>query len=293
MIAFIGEILVDMFGESKDGTLRYQACCGGATFNAGVNAKQVGGEVAFIGRVGNDSTGRFLTAEANKVGFDYLDIQVDKERNTTLAFVTLVDGERDFTFNRHDTADYNIDIKAIDFDKIKNADIIYVGSIMLSEKEGRDFAKKLVKKAKKMGVKLAFDVNFRMDLYRDFNQAVKAYKPMIDGCDIVKFSDDELALYTGISEPVKAIESIYSKDKLVVVTMGKNGSLYYYNGKHNIVPTKEIKPIDTTGAGDAFFGALLANISGKELTEEIIENALVKANEAGANATQFIGAVKI
>ena len=293
MIAFIGEILVDMFGEANGGELSYKACPGGATFNAGVNAKQVGAEVAFIGRVGNDSTGRFLTAQAQKVGFDYLDIQVDKVRNTTLAFVTLVDGERDFTFNRHDTADYNIDIKAIDFDKIKNADIIYVGSIMLSEKEGRDFAKKLVKKAKKTGTKLAFDVNFRMDLYGDFNQAVKAYKPMVDGCDIVKFSDDELALYTGISEPIKAIESIYSKDKLVVVTMGSKGSLYYYNGKYGIVETKQVKPIDTTGAGDAFFGALLAEISGKELSEEVIKTAIEKANEQGAKATQFVGAVKI
>ena len=293
MITFIGEILVDMFGESKGGELTYKACPGGATFNAGVNAKQVGAEVAFIGRVGNDSTGRFLTSQAQKVGFDYLDIQVDSDRNTTLAFVTLVDGERDCTFNRHDTADYNIDINKIDFERLKNTDIIYVGSIMLSEKEGRKFAEKLTKIAKKKGVKLAFDVNFRMDLYGDFNQAVKAYAPLIKNSDIVKFSQDELALYTGIEEPIKAIESIYSKDKLVVVTMGSKGSLYYFNGDYGIIPTKEIKPIDTTGAGDAFFGALLAEISGKELTKEVIQKSLEKANDKGAMATQFVGAVKI
>ncbi|MBQ9755971.1 MAG: carbohydrate kinase [Clostridia bacterium] len=293
MIAFIGEILVDMFGEKKDGKLAFQACIGGATLNAGASAKKTGAKVAFVGRVGKDTTGKFLISEAEKVGFDILDIQVDNERNTTLAFVTLVDGERDFAFNRHDTADYNIDFHAIDFEKFENLTTIYVGSIMLSEQAGREFADKLIKKAKSLGVKVCFDVNFRMDLYGDFNQAVKAYKPMIDGADVVKFSDDELVSYTGIEDKIKAIESFYKKDKLVIVTLGSKGSMYYLNGKHAIVPTLQVKPIDTTGAGDAFFGALLACLENKELTEETVKNALVVANKAGADATQYVGALNL
>ena len=49
--------------------------------------------------------------------------------------------------------------------------------------------------------------------------------------------------------------------------------------------------MDTTGAGDAFFGTLLANLDGKEFTEENIELAMQKANKAGAETTQFLGAV--
>ena len=90
-----------------------------------------------------------------------------------------------------------------------------------------------------------------------------------------------------------AIESIYQKDQLFVLTLGSKGSMYYYNGERNIIPTEKVKPIDTTGAGDAFFGTFLANIENKEWTKENIENALIKANDAGAKTTQFLGAIKL
>ena len=82
----------------------------------------------------------------------------------------------------------------------------------------------------------------------------------------------------------------------MLVTLGSSGSAYYYNGITGIVPTEKVKPIDTTGAGDAFFGAVLANLDGKDifaLSKEDIESALVAGNKAGARATQFKGAVKI
>ena len=90
-----------------------------APFNVAVNSKNAGATVGFIGRVGKDVIGRFVTDEAKKADLDFLDIQVDNERNTTLAFVTLTDGERDFAFNRHDTEDFNIKIEEIDFNKYK------------------------------------------------------------------------------------------------------------------------------------------------------------------------------
>ena len=293
MILSIGEILADMVGGNENGALTFKSFCGGAPFNVAVNAKNAGATVGFIGRVGKDVIGRFVTDEAKKANLDFLDIQVDNKRNTTLAFVTLNDGERDFAFNRHDTADFNIDIEEIDFNKYKDLNIMHLGSLMLSEENGKAFAQNIAKKAKELGVKLSFDMNFRMDTYKDFNDAKKAYKPYVEQADIIKFSDDELRLYTGIEDIKTAIESIYHKEQLFVLTLGSKGSLYYYNGESNIIPTEKVKPIDTTGAGDAFFGTFLANIENKEWSKENIENALVKANKAGADTTQFLGAVKL
>ena len=293
MILSIGEILADMVGSNENETMTFKAFCGGAPFNVAVNAKQAGVNVGFIGRVGKDVIGRFVTEEAKKAKLDYLDIQVDNDRNTTIAFVTLTDGERDFAFNRHDTADYNIDVNDIDFNKYNDLKIIHLGSLMLSENNGKKFAQKIAKKAKKLGVKLSFDMNFRMDTYKNFEDAKKAYKPYVKCADIIKFSDDELRLYTGIEDVKTAIESIYTEGQLFVLTLGGKGSMYYYNGQTNIIPTKKVKPVDTTGAGDAFFGTFLANIENQKWNKENIENALIKANEAGAKTTQFLGAIKL
>ena len=293
MVLSIGEILADMIGERVDGNLKFSAFCGGAPFNVAVNAKNAGAKVGFVGRIGKDVIGRFVTEQAQKANLDYLDVQEDKERNTTIAFVTLTDGERDFAFNRHDTADYNIDIDEIDFDKYSNLKIIHLGSLMLSEQNGKKFAENIAKKAKELNVKLSFDMNFRMDTYKDFESAKKAYKPYVECADIIKFSDDELRLYTCIKDIKPAIESIYQQGQLFVLTLGSKGSLYYYNGESNIIPTEKVKPIDTTGAGDAFFGTFLANVENKEWNKANIESALIKANKAGAETTQFLGAIKL
>ena len=293
MILSIGEILADMVGSNENGVLTFKSFCGGAPFNVAVNAKLAGSKVGFVGRVGDDVIGRFVTTEAKKANIDSLDIQVDDDRNTTLAFVTLTDGERDFAFNRHDTADFNISLEDIDFAKYDNLKILHLGSLMLSEENGKIFAQKILKKVKDLGVKLSFDMNFRMDTYKDFEDAKKAYEPFVKSADIIKFSDDELRLYTGIDDIKTAIESIYTKGQIFVLTLGSSGSTYYYNGETGVVPTVKVKPIDTTGAGDAFFGTFLANLENVAWTKENIEKALVKANKAGADTTQFLGAVKL
>ena len=293
MILCLGELLADMVGEKAESGMLFKSFCGGAPFNVAVNAKKSGAKVAFVGKVGNDPVGRFLIAEAKKANLDYLDVQLDGVRNTTLAFVTLTDGERDFAFYRHDTADFNTDFNKIDFDKYSDINIVHLGSLMLSEKVGRDFAKKVVKQTRKLGKTLSFDVNFRMDIYNGLQDAIKAYKPFVEAADILKFSDDEIKDFTGINDVDSAAQSLARENKLIVVTLGSEGSKYFYNGKTGIVPTKKVKPIDTTGAGDAFFGTLLACLEGKEMTVENIESAMAKANESGAQATQFLGAVQL
>ena len=293
MILSIGEILADMIGGNSSGNLSFNAFCGGAPFNVAVNAKRAGAKVVFLGKVGDDPIGKFLIKQAKKANFDGLEIQVDPVKNTTLAFVTLTDGERDFAFYRHDTADYQIDLEECESFNDKDLSFVHLGSLMLSEKVGVDLAKSVVNKAKKLGKKISFDVNFRLDLYNDFDDAINAYKPFVEQADIIKFSDDELLAYTGESDLMKAIEKVSKKDVLLVVTMGSKGSLYYYNENMKIIPTEVVKPIDTTGAGDAFFGTLLACLDGKDFNEENLTIAMQKANQAGAKTTQFLGAVEL
>lgn len=294
MILSVGEILADMIGQKEDGVTTFKAFCGGAPFNLAVNAKQSGAKVGFVGRVGNDVIGRFVLCEAQKAHLDRLDIQIDAECNTTIAFVTLTDGERDFAFNRHDTADFNIDFDDIDFESYENLEIVHLGSLMLSEQKGREFAEKIANKASELGAKLSFDMNFRKDIYKNFEDAKRAYAPFVECADIIKFSDDELADYTGISDMDEAAKSVLKKDKLLLVTLGKSGSAYYYNDLKGIVPSiSGVKCVDTTGAGDAFFGAFLTNIEGKELTEENIVYAMQQGNIKGAKTTEFYGAIEL
>lgn len=294
MILSVGEILADMIGQKEDGVTTFKALCGGAPFNLAVNAKQSGAKVGFVGRVGNDVIGRFVLCEAQKEHLDRLDIQIDAERNTTIAFVTLTDGERDFAFNRHDTADFNIDFDDIDFESYENLEIVHLGSLMLSEQKGREFAEKIANKASELGAKLSFDMNFRKDIYKNFEDAKRAYAPFVECADIIKFSDDELTDYTGISDMDEAAKSVLKKDKLLLVTLGKSGSAYYYNDLKGIVPSiSGVKCVDTTGAGDAFFGAFLTNIEGKELTEENIVYAMQQGNIKGAKTTEFYGAIEL
>lgn len=294
MILSVGEILADMIGQKEDGVTTFKAFCGGAPFNLAVNAKQSGAKVGFVGRVGNDVIGRFVLGEAQKAHLERLDIQIDAERNTTIAFVTLTDGERDFAFNRHDTADFNIDFDDIDFESYENLEIVHLGSLMLSEQKGREFAEKIANKASELGAKLSFDMNFRKDIYKNFEDAKRAYAPFVECADIIKFSDDELTDYTGISDMDEAAKSVLKKDKLLLVTLGKSGSAYYYNDLKGIVSSiSGVKCVDTTGAGDAFFGAFLANIEGKELTEENIVYAMQQGNIKGAKTTEFYGAIEL
>ena len=289
MILSVGEILADMIGQKVNGATTFKAFCGGAPFNLAVNAKQSGAKVGFVGRVGNDVIGRFVLGEAQKAHLDRLDIQIDAERNTTIAFVTLTDGERDFAFNRHDTADFDID-----FESYENLEIVHLGSLMLSEQKGREFAEKIANKASELGAKLSFDMNFRKDIYKNFEDAKRAYAPFVERADIIKFSDDELADYTGISDMDEAAKSVLKKDKLLLVTLGKSGSAFYYNDLKEVVPSiSGVKCVDTTGAGDAFFGAFLTNIEGKELTKENIVYAMQQGNIKGAKTTEFYGAIEL
>ncbi len=286
MLLCIGEILADMIGEEKNGIVTYERKAGGAPFNVACALKKFGADVKFVGSVGDDLIGRFLIKYAKDFGMDINHIHQNPERNTTLAFVELnEEGERSFCFYRKNTADYCM--PEVSDELIKSADIVCIGSLMLADMSCVEYALNIIERAHAFGKTVAFDVNYRTDIFRDKESAVRIYKKILAASDIVKFSEDEVETFT--ADYVNSLT-----DKLVLITLGKNGSEWRYKGKRSRVPTIAVNPIDTTGAGDAFFaGALsvLNNNVGNPFTEQVLNDSLRFGNIAGALNTTGRGAI--
>lgn len=286
MILCVGEILADMIGCERDGAFFYERKAGGAPFNVACAIKKLGGASAFCGCVGDDLIGGYLKAFADARGLDGLCISTDERRNTTLAFVDIDErGERSFCFYRKGTADYRLpDIDDALFDK---ADIVHVGSLMISEEAGREYADRLIARAERAGKTVSFDVNYRTDIFRDKDRAISLYKRYIERADIVKLSEDEYEIFG--AEYVDGL-----RGKLVCITLGSRGSRWLFDGRAGGADTIAVKPVDTTGAGDAFYAGLLKMLDGadrREYTDEFLNGALYYANVCGALNTLGRGAI--
>ena len=292
MILSIGEILADMVVSKDDNNqLGMRSFLGGAAFNVAANIQSFGIDSTFIGRVGNDLIGKYLIEQAQEYHLANSQIQIDPLRNTTLAFVLIDKGERYFTFYRHDTADYHIDISNI---SLKQYQIVHLGSLMISNKEGYQIAKSIVEKVKKAHKLLSFDLNIRLDLYDNIDSLKKSYQYFIQEADILKLSEDECQMITGCQTALDGLNILKKDNKLVVVTCGKNGSYYAYHNEIEFIPSSPVIPIDSTGAGDAFFGALLAQLDKVDfyrLEKSELNQMIKKANKNGAIATQYYGAI--
>ena len=287
MILCVGEILADMVGSVRDGTVFYERKAGGAPFNVACAAVQFGARASFVGSVGDDLIGRFLNAYAHRRGLETCLIRTDPRRNTTLAFVELDEsGDRSFCFYRHGTADYYL--PEIPEELLSGASIVHIGSLMLSTAEGLAYARALANTAHRRGIPVSFDVNYRSDIFRDEETAVATYRQLLSLVDIVKFSDDEVRIFT---------EEYLQRDlgdKLVFVTLGKNGAEWRYRGETHRLPTINLKPVDTTGAGDAFYAGVLSRLDGKPLatlTGDTLDEALRFGNVTGALNTLGHGAI--
>lgn len=287
MILCVGEILVDMIGGDKNGTFCYERKAGGAPFNVACATKKFGAVSGFVGCVGDDIIGSFLQKFIDEQGLDCAYVQKNEKANTTLAFVELDEkGERSFCFYRKNTADYRL--PEIPEEIFAQAKIVHIGSLMLSETEGEAYAIGLAKRAKQAGKIVSFDVNFRDDIFRDTLSAVETYKEIIALADIVKFSEDEIQIFG------EAYIQNELKEKLVCVSLGGAGSQWRYQGNSANVPSISVTPVDTTGAGDAFYAGVLAKLANEKpfaWTEDVLYKAFRFGNICGALNTLAKGAI--
>lgn len=283
----LGEILIDFVPGKADtsGDKAFVRKAGGAPLNLLATVAKFGGKTAFCGKVGDDMFGAFLRRTVKDAGIDDSCISVDKVHNTTLAFVSLDDsGDRDFSFYRNFGADTFLTTEDIPEEAIRSSRFFHFGSLSFTQEPSRSAAAKALKTAREAGCIITYDPNYRPPLWEKEETAVKWMRDNIEKAHISKLSLEEALMIAGTNDADKAAGILLSMGpSLLLITDGPNDVRYCARDFRGTVPALDVKSLDTTGAGDIFFGTFLSclissgldpKLLDKSATEEFVRKAV-------------------
>ena len=299
-VVCFGDLLIDFVPTEAGLELAevpaFKKAPGGAAANVAVGLARLGVSSAFIGKVGDDAFGHFLAATLADNGVDTSPLRFDARARTALAFVTLkADGERDFLFYRHPSADMLFLPEEVDLAAIGRARVFHFDSISLAAAQPRATVLFAADQAIAQGKLISYDVNLRLPLWSSASEAGSGIREGLRRAQVVKLSVDELDFLTGMRSPGAVREQLWHERlALVALTSGAQGCVALTRTGEHTVPSIEVPTIDTTGAGDGFVAGLLAGIVDDPSVLED-DTALVErcrfANVVGAITTTGRGAI--
>ena len=251
---------------------------GGKGANQAAAAALLGASVTFLGRVGDDGFGEPLVRALREKGVDTALVEEAAGAATGTAFVTVTaDGENAITVapgaNRRLTPQDVEDAR----EEIRGA------SVLVAQME---IPRETVRRA----VEVAGEVETRMVL--NLAPPFGVPRAVLEGLETLVVNEHEAAFLLG--EPVEGVEGavgaapglISLGPRSAVITVGAEGAVFAEGETAKHVPAPRAEVVDTTGAGDAFVGALAFRLA----REDTLEEAVAYAVRAGAAAVTREGA---
>lgn len=301
-ILALGELLIDFThnGTSNQGNGLFEANPGGAVCNVLAMMNKLGHSAAYMGKVGDDIFGHLLkkTLEEVSINTDYM--LMDRDARTTLAFVANDEtGDRSFSFYRNPGADMMLTAEEVDEEAIRSARLFHFGTLSMTHEGVREATKKALAIAKEEGVLISFDPNLRESLWDSLDTAKEQFDYGMRYCDVLKISDNEIQWFTGEEDYEKGVKVLQERYQipLILLSLGRDGSRAYYKDMKVEVPAFiQEHTIETTGAGDTFFGSSLHFVLERGLdamSAEDLKEMLTFANAAASIITTRKGALKV
>ena len=301
-VVALGELLIDLTqnGLSAQGNPLLEANPGGAPCNVLALLTKLGHKTAFIGKVGKDGFGNQLQAALVETGISTEGLCWDEAVHTTLAVVhTFADGDRDFSFYRNPGADMRLTTGEVNMELIRQAKIFHFGTLSMTDEPVRSATYAAIAEAEKAGILRSFDPNLRPPLWRTLEEAKEQVLYGLAHCDILKISDNEIQWLTGLEDfdaGIRWIQERFPGIRLILLSMGKEGSQAYSGMTMAEVKGFCVNAVETTGAGDTFFGGVLHHVLKwglRDYTREELTQMLTFANAAAAIVTTRKGALRV
>lgn len=285
----LGDAVVDLLPLAN---MQYEACAGGAPVNVAVGSALLGQRSGFIGRVGEDTFGRFLYQTMQTAGVNTQHIEFDRHRHTSTVLVSLdQQGERHFDFLVNPSADQFLSAASLpDF----GPDILHFCSLALVSSDCRQTLEQAMEKIGAAGGTLSFDLNLRKQMWHDEADMFATIQRLVERVDILKMSEEELYWLTQSDDINQARQRLAKYPaRLKIVTYGAQGAMVFWCGQAIFFTGYNVESIDTTGAGDAFMAGLLAALPEDGWPEQMsaLCSLIGQASGCGALATMQKGAL--
>ena len=259
----IGEALIDFapkqIGVPLKDVLEFKRAVGGAPANVCGAFAKLGGRAGMITQLGKDAFGDCIVEELQGFGIDTRFILRTEEANTALAFVSLEeDGSRDFSFYRKPSADMLFPPEALKKEWFDDAYALHFCSVALVDSPMRQAHVKAIDMALDCGALISFDPNVRFPLWDDHEALKGTILEFMPKAHILKISDEELEFITGYKDIDEAAPLLFKGNTaMVIYTMGSGGAMCLTKNSRAQAPSRRVKAVDTTGAGDGFIGSFL------------------------------------
>ena len=295
-----GELLIDFVptvsGVSLAEAPAFQKAPGGAPANVAVGVQRLGRTAGFMGQVGDDEFGHFLADVLASNGVDVAGLRFSAAARTALAFVSLrADGEREFMFYRHPSADMLWRPEDVDTAYAAATRIFHFGSITLIGEPSRSATLAAVEAARAGGALISYDPNLRLPLWPSADAARAGMLHGWQYAQLVKVSEEELRFLSGEDDLLAGAHALWTpRLRLLVVTQGPAGCAYVTPRHYGHVAGFQAQPVDTTGAGDGFVAGLLTGLLDADFPWDdvpALEQAVRLGNAVGALATMQRGAI--
>ena len=284
-VVALGEILIDFTpcGKSEAGQRLFEQNPGGAPANVLTALSKFGRQTAFIGKVGKDMHGAFLKEVLVENGISTEGLVEGEDAFTTLAFVALSDsGERSFSFARKPGADTCLTFDEVKTELIKQSKIFHIGSLSLTAEPVKTTTLKALKLAKEAGCIISYDPNYRAPLWETREDAIREMRSVIPYVDVMKLSDEETELLTGIADAEGAAKKFIEQGvTIVAVTLGAEGALIATKEGCAYVAGFPAKMVDSTGAGDSFWGGFLHKLLESDVLQPKEDVTNISLGEVG------------
>jgi len=257
-ITIIGEILVDeIYNDSSSDIV---VAFGGSPANIAMNMKNLGvDKIAFFGSVGDDLYGHSLLKDLNEQQIDISHITI-QEKSTSKVRINKTDATPLPTFYR--SADSEIYFTKELEETIKNSSILHFSYWPLAKEPSKSTILKALKVAKESNTLVGFDPNYHDALATEESISHDDLLDMLQYVDIIKPSlDDSIRLFgEGFTNEEYLLKFVDLGITFVIMTLGKDGVIAYYDGEIYRLPSMAKKVVDVTGAGDAFTSGVYTGI---------------------------------
>lgn len=288
-ILALGEPMVEFNQTGEGGGRMYLQGFGGDTSNAAIAAARQGAKVGYLSAVGDDVYGRMLRDLWQREGVDHAGVRTDAEAFTAAYFVTHDAQGHHFSFFRKGSAASRMKPQDLPRERIASARVLHLSGISAAISDSAcDTCFAAVDIARAAGVQVSFDTNLRLKLW-PIARARAVMRELIRLSDICLPSMEDVQAISGLQEPEALLDFCLELGaKVVALKMGAQGALVTDGRQRWQLPPHRCTPVDATGAGDTFGGALLARLVAGDGLRDAARYAVV----AAALSTEGYGAVE-